>query len=137
MSMEHSVDLLPAPKVVRCFFAKQFEPHLPAMELQWDEQAPQLADDSWFFPGQLAIQGPAPTTFGVIIQRCGPDEYRVRLVWNDLGLSWNRLSRRQILTSAMARVLTAIGTDLWQVFEQPIDGAGRSAWAIAGERMTA
>ena len=75
--MEHPIDL-PSPKVVRCFFAKQFQPHLPAMELAWDEDAPGLAGGTWHFPGQVSIQGPAPRTFGVVIQRKGPDDYAVR-----------------------------------------------------------
>jgi hypothetical protein len=134
--MEIATDLLPSPKVVRCFFSRQFQPHMPAMELAWDEDAPGLAEETWHLPGQVAIHGPAPKAFGVVIQRNGADEYGVRLVWNELGMTWNNLPRVQILTSALAPLLQSLGTDLWTVLEQPINGEGRSVWPVAGEKMT-
>jgi hypothetical protein len=136
MTMEQQTELLPPPRVVRCFFARQVQPHLPVMELEWDPDSPGIAEETWLFPGRLTIQGPAPRTFGVVIQRHGPDSYSVRLVWNDLGMTWGHLRRVQILTSALAPVLQSLGTDLWTVLEQPIDGAGHTVWPVTGERMT-
>ena len=69
---------LPAPLVTRCFFAKQFQPQLPAMELEWDLDAPGVAERTWHFPCHIVIKGPAPTTFGVIVQRLEHDRYEVR-----------------------------------------------------------
>jgi hypothetical protein len=126
-----SMNVLPAPKVVRCYFANQFQPHLPAMELAWDLDTPGVAERNWFFPEHLSIRGPAPERFGTVIQRMGPDQYSVRTCWNDVCLTWRNLRRVDIMTSALALVLQALGTDLWQVLEQPIDSDGRATWHAA------
>lgn len=128
--MVQPTELLPPPRVARCVFARQFQPHLPAMELEWDFDAPGLAEATWEFPGRVTIQGPPPQTFGVVIQRLGLDSYGVRLVWNDMGMTWANLRRKQILTSALAPILQSLGTDLWMVLEQPIDGAGHTVWPM-------
>jgi len=128
--MDHPVDLLPAPRVVRCFFARQFQPHIPAMELAWDLDA---LEKTWLLPGRLTIQGPAPATFGVIFERQGPDDYDVKLIWNDLGISWCGLSRVEILASSLSSVLQALGTDIASVCDQPIHGHSHTLARRASE----
>lgn len=134
--MELQTELLPPPRVVRCFFSRQFQPHMPVMELEWDDDAPGIADETWYFPGQVTIQGPAPQSFGVVIERHGADDYGMRVVWNDLGMTWSDLRRVQILTSAVAPVLQSLGTDLWTVLEQPISGERHAVWPMAGDKKT-
>ena len=112
---------LPRPEVRRCFFDKSFEPPLPAMALAWDHDAPGLAEHVWYLPGDVTVQGPAPDRFGVTVHRVGADSYRVRLLWNGLCLSWEHLTRVQVMTSALAPILAALGTDLWHLLNQPIE----------------
>ena len=130
------MDFLPAPDVVRCFFAKQFQPHLPAMELEWNADAPGVADRTWYFPNDIAIRGGAPRRFGVVIQRSAQDQYNVRLLWNDVCMVWANLRRTQIMTSGLSPVLQALGTDVWHVLEQPVDPEGHAAWRVADLKMT-
>jgi hypothetical protein len=113
---------LPKPEVVRCFFEPSFDTPLPAMELRWDEDAPGVAERDWHLPERLLLKGPAPVRFGVTIERRGADSYHVRVLWNHLGMSWDHLTRVQIMTSSLALVLNALGTDLWYLLNQPVEG---------------
>lgn len=112
---------LPRPEVVRCFFERSHEPHLPAMELRWDPDAPGVAERAWYLPDSVCLKGPAPHRFGITIHRHGPDGYRVRVLWNRICLNWEELSRVQIMSSSIALVLNALGTDLWYLLNQPIE----------------
>lgn len=131
------MNLLHPPKVVRCFFSQQFQPHLPAMELEWDLNTPGVAESTWFFPEHVAIKGPAPVRFGVIVQRLGQDQYSVRLLWNDVCMTWGNLRRVQIMTSSLALVLQALGTDLWHLLDQPIDSEGGTLRHVVSDRLVA
>jgi hypothetical protein len=117
---------LPRPEVLRCFFEDSFDPPLPAMALHWDPEAAGVAECAWHLPDGVCVKGPAPARFGVVIHRRGEDAYHVRVLWNGLGLSWERLSRVQIMASSLAPVLAALGTDLWNLLVQPIAGTERS-----------
>ena len=70
---------LPVPEIVRCYFDRTFEPHLPAMCLHWRNGRPERL---WELPEGLTLMGPAPERFGVSIQRAGRDAYRIRLLWD-------------------------------------------------------
>ena len=107
---------LPAPQVVRDFVAH----NLPAMILHWDQDAPGVADRIWHLPGHLTVRGPAPERFGVSVVRQSQDAYQVRVVWNEMCLSWDGLTRRQILASAVASILEALGTDVTGLLDQPM-----------------
>jgi hypothetical protein len=111
---------LPAPEVLRCYVHTGFQPHLPAMRLRWDVGALGSADRLWYFPEDVCLTGPAPEDFGVTIQRRAADAYAVRVLWNNTCLSWPALSRVQLLTSALAPLLRAMGTDLWYLLDQPV-----------------
>ncbi len=69
------------------------------------------------------MKGPAPDRFGVTVHRVGADSYRVRLLWNSLCLSWEHVTRVQVMTSALAPILAALGTDLWHLLNQPVESA--------------
>jgi hypothetical protein len=112
---------LPKPDIVRCFFERSFEPPLSAMELRWDADAPGVAEHTWYLPDGVVLKGPAPRRFGVTIHRQSKNSYHVRVLWNRLSLSWDDLTRLQIMTSSLAVVLSALGTDLWYLLEQPVD----------------
>jgi len=64
--------------------------------------------------------GTAPQRFGVSIQRRDEDSYAVRLLWDRTCFIWSSLARAQLLTSALAPLLAAMGTDLWCLLDQPI-----------------
>src|ERR1700693_1189172 len=110
---------LPRPDVLRCFFEDSFQPPLPAMVLRWAEDAPGVADRIWHLPDGVCMKGLAPTRLVITIDRHGENAYQVRVLWNGLCLSWERLSRVQIMASSLAPVLAALGTDLWDLLSQP------------------
>jgi hypothetical protein len=111
---------LPAPEVVRCFFDESFDPHLPAMSLRWDPGYAGPLERLWDLPEGIAIVGPPPRRFGFSVRRLEADAYAVRLLWDQTQLSWPTLARVQLLTSALAPLLAALGTDLWYLLDQPI-----------------
>jgi len=111
---------LPAPEVLDCYFDDRFEPRLPAMCLRWASNAPDASDAAWQLPEGVCLKGPAPERFGVNIQRAAADAYDVRLLWDRSALTWTALTRYQLLDSALAPVLAALGTDLWYLLEQPL-----------------
>src|SRR5262245_4624858 len=102
---------LPTPKIKRC--ADE------AMDLQWDADEPGVMERAWHLPDGVVLHGPAPARFGVKIQRGHSDLYRVRVVWNRLTLDWDGLTRVQIMASSLKPLLAALGTDLWELLEQP------------------
>ena len=111
---------IPDPEVVGCFFADAFDPPLSGMEIAWDFEAPLLGDRVWHLPGGVRLQGPAPSRFGITVVRNGDDAYQLRMLWNGLCLSWERLTRVQIMASSLAPLLGALGTDLWRLLMQPV-----------------
>lgn len=116
---------LPKPTVVRCFFEPSFESPLPAMELCWDADG--QAERIWRLPMRVDLSGPAPERFGITLRRTGNDSYHLRMLWNDLSLCWDGLTRTQIMASSLTLVLDALGTDLWYLLSQPADEAGVAA----------
>ena len=44
----------------------------------------------------------------------------MRVLWNRTYLSWTDLTRVQLLTSALAPLMGALGTDLWQLLAEPV-----------------
>jgi hypothetical protein len=112
---------LPKPEVARCFFERSFEPALPAMDLRWDLDAGGVAERTWQMPDGVVLKGATPDRFGVSIRRLGENSYSVRVLWNRLCLSWEQLTRVQIMASALAHLLKALGTDLWQLLNQPVE----------------
>jgi hypothetical protein len=110
---------LPKPEIVSCFFDESVQPHLPAMVLRWDTAAAQ-ATDTWSLPDGVTLKGTLPERFGVTVERQGTNAFRVRVLWNQLNLSWNGVSRRQILASSLSRLLESLGTDLWYLLDQPV-----------------
>ena len=113
------VKTLQSPEVVRCYFDDGFAPRLPAMCLRWDAEA-QGRERLWELPEGVTLVGPPPERFGVSIRRRGEDSYSVRLLWDRTYLTWGDLPRAQILTSALAPLLGAMGTDLWYLLDQPV-----------------
>lgn len=118
---------LPTPKVERCFSERGFDPPLSAMELDWDEDAPAVMERAWHLPDGVSLKGPAPQRFGVAIRRSGNDSYCVRVLWNRLCLSWDGLTRVQIMASSLKLLLDALGTDLWYLLNQPIEDKSLAA----------
>jgi hypothetical protein len=118
---------LPAPHIVRCFFETRFEPHLPAMELQWDADAHGVADRTWHLPDRVSLRGPAPSCFGLVLHRHGANAYQLHILWDRVCLCWEDLPRSEIMASSLSIVLAALGTDLWYLLDQPIDSGLRAA----------
>ena len=112
---------LPKPKVIRCFFERSFDPPLPAMEMDWNPDAPGVAERVWRLPDSVHLHGPAPSRFGITIRRLDKDAYEVRVLWNHLCLSWQALSRVQIMSSSLTVILKALGTDIWYLLNQPME----------------
>jgi hypothetical protein len=114
---------LPTPDVTRCYFDGSFDPPLPAMSLAWSGTQPERI---WELPEGMSVVGPAPERFGVSIRRLSRDSYTVRLLWDHTRLSWESLSRVQLLTSALSPLLAALDTDLRHLLDQPIQAPPRA-----------
>jgi hypothetical protein len=113
------METLPRPEVLRRYTETECHPPLPAMRLRWDSSAAGF-ERLWELPESVCMTGQAPERFGVSIERHGEDAYAVRLLWNQTHLSWPALKRVQLLTSALAPILGALGTDLWQLLAEPV-----------------
>ncbi len=122
------MDMLPKPVVVERYLAEEYQPSLEVLRLSWNPDCPGVVDRSWYLPQHVTVKGPAPERFGLTVKRNGTDSYMVRLVWNDMYLSWTALTRVQLLTSALSAILQALGQDLWQILNQPArTEAGKAA----------
>lgn len=108
---------LPGPEVVRRYVDAEFHPRVSALCLRWPGDP---AERLWELPDGVCLSGAPPERFGVAIERRGGNSYAVRLLWNHTVLSWSSLGRVDLLTSALAPLLGALGTDLWHVLEQPV-----------------
>jgi hypothetical protein len=113
---------LPEPEVLRCYFEESFTPHLPAMCLRWPD-AEAAHERLWELPEGVSLLGPPPARFGVSIRRLAEDSYAVRLLWDRSAFQWKALSRAQLLTSALAPLLAALGTEIWYLLDQPLPDA--------------
>ena len=111
---------LAEPEVLKCYFDDTFQPHLPAMWLRWRGDPGGPAERLWYLPEGVCLMGPAPEHFGVNIHRRADDAYSVRLVWNKTRLSWPAVKRVELLTSALAPLLEAMGTSLRFLLDQPV-----------------
>jgi hypothetical protein len=118
---------LPKPEVVRCFSVRTFDLAPPAMELAWDVADGGACEHTWHLPDRVTLKGPPPERFGITIHRLGLDSYRVSVLWNALCLSWGDLTRLQIMTSSLAPILKALGTDLWYLLNQAVEESSLAA----------
>jgi hypothetical protein len=114
------MDTLPKAVVVESYLADEYQPAMQVLRLRWDPDSPGIMDRSWYLPQHVTLKGPAPERFGMTVTRSGTDSYMVRLAWNDMYLSWTRLTRVQLLTSALSAILRALGQDLWQLLNKPV-----------------
>ncbi len=109
---------LPEPQIVSCYFDDRVTPHLAAMRLRWPEGP---AEGPWLLPTGEEVIGPPPERFGVLVRRHASDEYAVSLVWGPVAVQEARLGRWRLLNSALTAVLAALGTNLADLLDQPID----------------
>jgi hypothetical protein len=116
------VKAMPTPEVLRCYLDESFDPHLPAMCLRWQANSGP-GERLWELPEGVCMVGPAPQRFGVTIQRHATDSYAVRMLWDRTSFHWFSLTRAQLLGSALAPLLGALGTDLWYLLDQPVTSA--------------
>lgn len=112
---------LPEPDVLGCYFDAGFSPHLAAMHLRWPALKTQRDHRLWDLPHGVRLRGPLPERFGVRVKHWADDAYAVCLVWDDLALRWANVSAAQLTGSALAEVLAALGTDVRDLLDQPID----------------
>src|SRR5947209_2942043 len=114
---------LPIPQIRTCEFEEILQPRVAAMQLDWSGHAAG-EHRSWHLPGCLTLGGPTPGRFGIHIYRHAPDGYAVHLVWNQTHLVWRSLARRHLQESCLGALLAAMGTDLQEILDQPVAGAG-------------
>src|SRR5262245_38362053 len=114
--------LLPAVEVVRRYIEESFDPPLPALWLRWEGGANERL---WELPEGVTVVGPAPQKFGFRVQRFDVNAYTLHLLWDRSRFHWTGLSRAQVLTSALAPVLAALGIDLWCLLDQSAGTVGR------------
>jgi hypothetical protein len=128
---------LPIPEVIRCYFDEQFEPHLPAMFLNWGVASPpppaprrgegrlrgKPPTQVWQLPDGVSLDGPPPQRFGISIQRIGDDAFAVRLLWNRICFVWMQVERLELTDSSLSPLLSALGTDLDYLLDQPVESS--------------
>jgi hypothetical protein len=114
------MEALPKPAILESYLDRASQPPMPAMHLRW-ETAQGTTERRWYLPRHLTLTGPAPERFGLTIVRRAADSYAVRMIWDDMNLNWTDLTRVQLLTSAITPILRALGQDLWQLLNQPIE----------------
>lgn len=91
---------------------------MPALRLRWPAEA--SPSRLWTLPAGTSRIGPPPSQFGIVIRRLASDSYLVRLIWEDSYLDWRHLRRAEIRQTCIGAILTAIGTRLEDMLEQPI-----------------
>ena len=111
---------LPEPEVLGCYFDDGFSPHLAAMRLRWPDALAQADGPTWSLPGSLC-QHALPNPFGLRIQRWDVDAYATCLLWGATRVCWQGLTRAELLASALAPVLAALGSDLRYYLDQPVE----------------
>jgi hypothetical protein len=112
------VETLAAPEVLCSYFDESFEPPLPAMCLTWE--AEEAGERTWELPEGIVVTSPPPRCFGIDVRRQGGAAYAVRLLWDRTRLTWTAAAREQLLDSALAPLLAALGIDLWCLLDQPL-----------------
>lgn len=115
------MEVLAEPKVTRCFCDATVAPMMQAMELNW--RGMDAVERIWHLPKGVTVLSPAPTRFGILVERMGDDEFKVQLLWNHICFAWNPLRRVEIMTSSLPHILKALGTDLWDLLQQPVAGS--------------
>jgi len=108
---------LPTPEVMRLSVEKEHHTSMTALWLRWNGAGQERL---WYLPKDVCLTGPAPERFGVTIQRRGLDDYAVRLMWNEMCLSWSSLQRVHLVSSALTPLLRALGQDLLKLLDQPL-----------------
>jgi hypothetical protein len=119
--MEDDMPPLSEPDLVSCLVIEEVQPHMLAMRLHWpddDTTGPQI----WDLPGNVQQFGPAPDVFGIVLHRMAFDGFDLRLWWDGTHFSWPHLSRRTIEDSCLGRLLSALGSDLGFMLDQPVRG---------------
>jgi hypothetical protein len=115
---------VPPPEVLRCYFDDSFSPPLAALSLSWPAGEAGEAGRAWRLPEGVNLPGP-PVQFGLRVRRQAADTYAVHLLWDRTRLTWEALTRAQLLDSDLAELLAALSADLWHLLEQPVQGAKR------------
>ena len=111
---------LSKPEIERCYFDDRFDPAMSVMELCWDPDCHPVMERQWCLPDGVILKGPAPDVFGISVYRTGDDAYQMRMLWNRLSLSWDGLSRAEIMATTLPALLQVLGTDVWYLLNQPL-----------------
>jgi hypothetical protein len=111
-----TVTPLPQPQIVACYFDIGFTPPIAAMQLSW----PDPAERAWSLPRGETIRGPLPRRFGLQVRRQAEDAYAVLLVWDSTYRQYFSLRRQEVEASSLDPLLTALGSRLADLLDQPI-----------------
>jgi hypothetical protein len=123
--MDDDMPPLPEPDLVSCLIIEQVQPHMMAMRLHWPDDLatrPQI----WDLPAGKQQFGPAPECFGIVLHRVAFDGFELRLWWDGSYHSWPHLSRQAVIDSCLSRLLSALGSDLSFMLDQPVLPAPRT-----------
>ena len=108
------------PEVLCCYFDASFEPALAATAVRWPDDA---SERVWRLPEGISQFGPPPSRFGLRLWRTDADAYTVFLLWERIRLKWEGLSRAQLLSTCLPRLLRDLGTDFPYLLNQPVCAA--------------
>ena len=125
------VHALPTATVLRRYFDQSAGRLVPAFELRWQESLSQPRERLWELPEHVSLVGPPPQRFGVKIDWVGADAYAVVVLWDRTRLAWDGLTRVQLLASALAPLLKALGSDLRSCLEESTRTGQRKMQKVA------
>ncbi len=111
---------MPIPQIVCTEIDDTFDVFMPVLQLHWGEVNQNHPERIWELPEGVTMVGAGPEHFGLKVQRCDRNSYSVRLLWNQTVLHWTRLTRVQLLSSALLPILESLGTDLRDLLDQPV-----------------
>ncbi len=114
-------DLVSQPRIVGFLFDDRFPPPIPTMSLDWSTDAVLATRSQWQMPGNVTLASSAPRRFGIQVCRRESDQYSIYLVWDDTKLAWDKLTARELMECCLGCVLEAMGTDLQELLDQPIE----------------
>jgi hypothetical protein len=113
------MEFLPRPAIIERRFDDSSAPCLQVLSLRWNLDAAGVAERTWHLPQHLSIKSPAPERFGIAVEPGGEATFRVRVVWDELHVTWERLTANQLMRGSLTLIVRALGNDLWQMMERP------------------
>jgi len=116
-------DTLPQPRITGCACERAFPSYLATLKLEWDDHDVASRQLTWSMPRDFLLSSPVPVRFGIRLVRLDLNSYSLYVIWNETRLAWDHLTRQQVARSSLPQLLAALGTDLEELLDQPIEAS--------------